>query len=97
MPVKVIGFIELLDQTAFEQYRSHIGQTVAQYKGTIAHRGDVTEIFWNQLACKPFSTYVELHFPSQENAQAWANSPEYQSLVAIRNQAMNLTLFSVAI
>lgn len=97
MSVKVIGLIELKDQAAFEQYRSQVGQTVAQYKGTIAHRGAVTEVFWNELACKPFSAYVELHFPSKEDAHAWANSPEYQSLVAIRQQAMSLTLFSVTL
>ncbi|ANI99236.1 hypothetical protein A8O14_03440 [Polynucleobacter wuianus] len=97
MAIKVIGLIELTNSAAFEQYRSQVGQTVAQYKGSIEHRGVITEVFWNELACKPFSAFVELHFPSKEDARAWAHSPEYQSLVAIRNQAMNLTLFGVAI
>lgn len=97
MPVKVIGLMERIDPAAFEGYRSQVGQTVAQYKGAIAHRGTVTEVFWNALACKPFTAYVELHFPSQEDAHAWAKSPEHQSLVAIRNQAMRLTLFGVTL
>nr|WP_174222097.1 DUF1330 domain-containing protein [Polynucleobacter necessarius] len=70
MIVKVIGLIELVDQAAFEQYRSQVSQTVAQYKGAIAHRGAVTEVFWNELGCKPLRAYVELHFPSQEDAHA---------------------------
>ncbi len=97
MTVKVIGLIELTDQASFEQYRSQVGRTVEQYKGQIAHRGVVTEVFWNELACQPFSAFVELHFPNKEDAHAWASSPEYQSLVAVRNQAMKLTLFGVAI
>ena len=97
MAVKVIGLIELTDQGAFEQYRNHVGETVELYKGTIVHRGVVTEMFWNELSCQPFSAFVELHFPSQEDAHAWAHSSEYQSLVAIRNQAMTLTLFGVEI
>jgi uncharacterized protein (DUF1330 family) len=97
MTVKVIGLIELTDPVAFEQYRSQVAHTVTQYKGSIKHRGTVTEVFWDELACKPFSAFVELQFPSAEDAHAWAHSSEYQSLVTIRNQAMKLTLFGVSI
>jgi uncharacterized protein (DUF1330 family) len=97
MTVKVIGLIELIDQNAFEQYRKQVGQTVELYKGSILHRGSVTEVFWNELNCAKFSSFVELSFSSQEDAHAWAHSPEYQTLVAIRNQAMKLTLFAATI
>ncbi|MFZ4379268.1 MAG: DUF1330 domain-containing protein [Polynucleobacter sp.] len=97
MSVKVIGLMELTDQGAFEQYRSQVSQTVELYRGSIQARGTITELFWNELDCAPFSTFVELHFPSPEDAHAWAHSPEYQALVAIRNKAMKLTLFGVAI
>ena len=97
MTAKVIGLIELTDQNAFEQYRSRVGQTVALYKGNILNRGSVTEIFWNELNCAKFSAFVELTFPSQEDAKAWAHSPEYQSLVTIRSTAMKLTLFAATI
>ena len=97
MMVKVIGLIELEDEGAFEQYRSQVGQTVELYKGSIKNRGSVADIFWNELECAPFSTYVELEFPSATDAQTWVNSPEYQALVSIRSKAMKLTLFSAAI
>jgi uncharacterized protein (DUF1330 family) len=97
MTVKVIGLIELTDQNAFEQYRSRVGQTVELYNGSIQNRGSVTEIFWNELNCARFNAFVELTFPSPEDAKAWAHSPEYQALVTIRNAAMKLTLFAVTI
>ena len=97
MTTKVIGLIELTDQNAFEQYRNQVGQTVELYKGSVQNRGSVTEIFWNELNCARFGAFVELTFPSQEDAKAWAHSPEYQALVAIRNRAMKLTLFAVTI
>jgi uncharacterized protein (DUF1330 family) len=97
MTVKVIGLIELTDQNAFEQYRSKVGQTLELYKGRIENRGSVNEIFWNELNCARFSAFVELTFPSPEDAKTWAHSPEYQSLVPIRNTAMKLTLFAVTI
>ncbi len=95
--VKVIGLMELGDQSAFEQYRSQVGQTVELYKGLIKNRGSVAELFWNELGSAPFNTFVELEFPSTQDAHTWANSPEYQALVPIRSKAMKLTLFSVAI
>jgi uncharacterized protein (DUF1330 family) len=97
MTVKVIGLIELCDQDAFEQYRSKVGHTVELYKGKIESRGKVTKFYWNELPCKAFGAFVELYFPTQADADAWARSPEYQSLLAVRNQAMKLTLFSASV
>ena len=95
--IKVIGLMELTDQNAFEQYRSQVGKTVELYKGAIKNRGEITELFWNELGCSSFSAFVELEFPSAQDTHLWANSPEYQSLVPIRSKAMKLTLFSVSI
>lgn len=95
--VKVIGLMELMDQSAFEQYRSQVSQTVELYKGSIKNRGSVAGLFWNELGIAPFSTFIELEFPEIQDAHAWANSPEYQTLVPIRSKAMKLTLFSIAI
>jgi uncharacterized protein (DUF1330 family) len=97
MMVKVIGLMELTDQQAFEQYRSQVSQTVELYQGSIKNRGSVTELFWNELNCASFSAFVELEFPTAQDAHTWANSPEYQSLVPIRSKAMKLTLVSITI
>jgi uncharacterized protein (DUF1330 family) len=95
MSIKVIGLMELTDQAAFDLYRSQVGQTVALYRGQIKVRGTIGELFWNELGCSPFNTYVELEFPSADDAHAWAHSSEYRALVAIRNKAMKLTLFGI--
>ena len=50
MTVKVIGLIQLQDQTAFDQYRSQVGQTVELHQGKIAARGPLNQIYWNELA-----------------------------------------------
>ncbi len=97
MTVKVIGLIELKDLTEFEKYRSEVGHTIELYKGKIVGRGTTADVFWNELACQKFGSYVELEFPQLIDAQTWAHSPEYQSLIKIRNKAMKVTLFSVAL
>lgn len=95
--IKVIGLMELGDQNAFAEYRSQVGNTVELYKGSIKNRGTVNDLFWNELGSAPFNTFVELEFPTAQDAHAWANSPEYQLLVPVRSKAMKLTLFSVTI
>jgi len=95
MGVHVLGLIELKDPSAFEEYRAQVGATVEQYGGRITQRGVRGDVFWNELECKPFSAYVQLEFPTAIDAQRWAGSSEYLALVPIRNQAMQLTLFSV--
>ncbi|QWD84640.1 DUF1330 domain-containing protein [Polynucleobacter asymbioticus] len=97
MTIKVIGLIQLNNLEAFEEYRSQVGGTVALYQGKITSRGSFNTFLWNELECGSFSAFVELEFPDLEHSQSWANSPEYQSLLPIRNQAMKLTLFSVSV
>jgi uncharacterized protein (DUF1330 family) len=97
MTIKVIGLIQLNDPSAFEEYRSQVGQTVAFYQGAITARGTLNQFLWNELECAPFNAFVELEFPNLECSQSWARSPEYQHLLPIRSKAMRLTLFSVTV
>jgi len=97
MGIKVIGLIQVNDPEAFEEYRSQVGDTVALYQGKIASRGSLNSFLWNELECDSFSAFVELEFPNLAASEAWASSPEYQSLLPVRNKAMKLTLFSVSV
>ncbi len=97
MTIKVIGLIQLNDLEAFEKYRSQVGDTVTLYQGKISSRGSFNHFLWNELECGPFNAFVELEFPDLERSQSWAMSAEYQSLLAIRSEAMKLTLFSIAV
>lgn len=95
MTVKIIGLIHLKDPAAFEIYRSQVGATVETYQGSVVARGAVGKTYWNELPCGEFTAFVELQFPSATDADRWAASPEYQALVPVRAQAMDLTLFRV--
>jgi uncharacterized protein (DUF1330 family) len=95
MPIKIISLIRLKDPLAFDVYRNQVGTTVERYGGQIIARGAVDKIYWNELACPPFEAYVELSFPSAADADRWADSPEYQAIVPVREKAMELVLFRV--
>ena len=93
--MKVIGLIALKDAGAFERYRSQVGQTIACYGGTVVFRGTRNQVFWNELECAEFNAFVEIEFPTPEAAKRWANSAEYGALLAVRSEALSVTLFGV--
>ena len=96
MAIKIIGLIKIINELAFEEYRSQVSQTIELYEGKVLTRGVRSETFWNQLNCDEFDDFVEIEFKSQTAAHNWVNSPEYQALLQVRTKAMKLTLFSVA-
>lgn len=93
--MKVIGLIKILDQEAFETYRSRVGETVARYGGRVEFRGEKKFMPWNELGCQDFDAYVELSFPDRDQAERWAASPEYAALLPVRSTAILLTLFGI--
>jgi len=95
MNVHVIGIFKIQNPKDFDDYRVQVGATIELYKGRIVRRGVCNSPLWNQLNAAPFDTFVELSFPSLEDAKRWANSPEYSALLPVRERAMQLTLFPV--
>ena len=93
--MKVIGLIKVLNQEAFEDYRSQVGQTVTLYRGSIEFRSRRKLMPWKELGIGEFDAFVELSFPSKEDAERWSLSPEYCALMSVRSRAMALTLFGV--
>lgn len=93
--MKMIGLIKLLDDKAFESYRSQVRATLSPYGGVIRGRGNKSLVPWNELACGDFDAWVEIEFGNSDQAQRWINSPEYTALIAIRQKAMRLTLFGL--
>ena len=96
MAYRIIGLIRQLDATAFDEYRGQVGATIAQYGGRILARGGVDHVFWNETPAEAPTLYVDIEFPDRETAQRWANSPEYQALLAVRRQAMELLLIGLS-
>jgi uncharacterized protein (DUF1330 family) len=89
MAAYVIGDIEITDRAAFQEYRNRVGATVEQYGGKFVVRGgrvNPKEGDWQPRLV------VMLEFPSLEQAERWYNSPEYQPLIAIRENAARTQL-----
>ena len=84
MPAYVIADIEITDPAAYEEYRSKVPATIAQYGGKYIVRGgkvDPLEGGWQP------KRMAVLEFPTLEQAQKWYRSAEYAPLIRIRQKA----------
>ena len=84
MPAYVIADIEITDPAAYEEYRSKVPATIAQYGGRYVARGGKTESLEGGWAPKRIAL---LEFASLAQAQKWYGSPEYAPLIKIRQKA----------
>jgi uncharacterized protein (DUF1330 family) len=89
MPAICVGHIHVKNAEAWEAYRSQVGATVAQYGGQLLFRGQRQRVFSGEM---PHENVVALQFESLEAANRWHESPEYQALLPIREQAADVTL-----
>ena len=89
MPAICVGHIRVKNAQAWEQYRSRVGATIAQYGGELLFRGEQERLFSGNM---PHEKVVALRFESLEAANHWHDSAEYQALLPIRNQAADVTL-----
>lgn len=93
----VIGLLKIKDPEAFEIYKAGVPATLPPYQGEVIGRGAFAETFANERDMPEVDAVALLQFPTLDLAKKWAKGPEYQALIPVRNQAIELTLraFSV--
>lgn len=84
MPAYVIADIEITDPAGYEEYRSKVPATIAQYGGKYIARGGKVESLEGGWAPKRVAL---LEFPTLGQAQKWYRSAEYAPLIKIRQKA----------
>lgn len=89
MAAYCVGLIRVKDPLAWEQYRSRVGATIAQYGGEVLFRGAKARVFSGTMA---HERVVTLRFDSLAAANTWHDSPEYQALLPLREQGADVTL-----
>ena len=90
MAAYVIAEIEVTNPEGYEAYRTQVPATLEQYGGTYIVRGGAIEAIEGETADR----MVILQFVDIPAANRWYHSPEYQSIVGLRqaNSTGRLTL-----
>lgn len=89
-----IGTTTIKDAEKFQEYASKTAQTFAAFGGELVTRGKA-EI---TLAGESDHQAVGIvRFPDMESLNNWFQSPEYQALIPLRDNAADMTLVAYSV
>ncbi len=80
-----VSRIKVSDPAKMKEYAQAAGATVGAHGGKLVLRGDFAKTLIGESADNHITAIVE--FPDLATLDVWFNSPEYQSLNALRDSA----------
>jgi uncharacterized protein (DUF1330 family) len=84
--------LEVIDPTAYEEYRRLVPAVIAAHGGRFLVRGGAMSVLEGEVSP---GRRVILEFPDRAALQAFYDSPEYAPLIALRQRAARGTLIAV--
>ena len=87
----LIGHITVKDQEKWTEYRNKVPATLEPWSAKLIFRGNLCSVLSGNH--EHIDTVV-IRFPNLEALNNWYSSPEYQSLIPIRQEAARMDLLS---
>ena len=89
MPAFIVGTIRVTDAGAWQRYVDQVGATFGPHGGRVLLRGALAR----ELSGQPHGDRVVVaEFPDIDALMRWHESPEYQSLIALRDAGAEVVL-----
>lgn len=88
-----IGQIQVKDPDKWRDYCSRVPATLAPWNGQVMMRGSRLTVFHGEHGS---TLAVVLRFPDAASVTAWHDSPAYQALIPLRNEAADVVLVAYA-
>ena len=92
MSAYLIANVNIQNPDLYKNYSSQVMDTVVRYGGKFLVRGGQTDLLEGQWI--PNRTVI-IEFSDIDTLNAWYKSPEYQSIIGIREEAAISNVFSV--
>jgi uncharacterized protein (DUF1330 family) len=92
MAAYIYGDIEVTDPAAYETYRQQVPALIAAHGGRYLVRGGAVEVLEGERRPR---RQVILEFPDMARLKAFYTSPQYQTLIAIRQGASHGSLLAI--
>lgn len=92
-PAYVIGHITVKNPEKWASYRSQVPATLAPWHAELVFRGEKLAVLGGVHA---HSDTVVICFPDAAAVHGWFNSPAYQALIPLRQEAAEVDLISYA-
>ena len=91
MPAYLIGQITIKDQDKWNTYVEGVGKSLTPFNAEIVFRGRRAKVLAGN---HPHEHTVVIKFADQATLQAWYNSPAYQEIIPIRDEAADVVIVS---
>ncbi|MGE5768912.1 MAG: DUF1330 domain-containing protein [Betaproteobacteria bacterium] len=91
MSACVIGHITVKDEEKWAQYRAQVPATLTPWEGELLFRGQLRGILAGRHG---HTDTVVIRFPDAAAVDGWFNSPAYQALIPLREQAAAIDLLA---
>ncbi|GAA0682217.1 hypothetical protein GCM10009104_03800 [Marinobacterium maritimum] len=85
----VIGHVTVKDSRKWQQYRNQVPATLEPWGAELMFRGKIASVLSGK---HEHSDTVVIRFPGIEKVTGWYESPQYQSLIPLREQAADMEL-----
>jgi uncharacterized protein (DUF1330 family) len=92
MPAYIIAEIEITDPDTYDRYRAQTPGVIAQYGGRFIVRGGKAEMLEGD---RPPGRLVAIEFSDATAARRFYESPEYQAIIGLRQQAARSRLILI--
>ena len=89
MPAYLIGQIRVKDQQKWQEYVAGVAESLEPFDAEIVFRGKKSGVFAGQ---HDKDLTVVIRYADQATLQAWFNSDLYQGLIALRDEAADVTI-----
>ena len=87
----IVGHVTVKDAARWAEYCSKVPATIVPWGGRLVLRGKRSSVLSGEHT---HTDVVVIQFPDARSIEAWHGSPEYQALIPIREQAVDLVLVS---
>ena len=89
MPAFFIATSKIKNADKFADYGAKAGKTLAAHGGTLLIKGKAAETLAGQADHQAVGV---IRFADMQALNAWYHSPEYQALIPLRDEAVEMTL-----
>ncbi len=83
----LIATSRIKDPQKYAEYAAKSGPTFAPFNGKLVIKG---KFAGNLVASSANDTVAVISFPDRKSLDAWYNSPAYQAIIPLRDQALDM-------
>ncbi|MGC1403278.1 MAG: DUF1330 domain-containing protein [Thermodesulfobacteriota bacterium] len=88
-PAYLIGHITVKNEEQWAEYRKQVPATLAAFNAEVVFRGKCKLVLSGRHA---YTDTVVIRFPDLAAIEGWHQSPAYQALIPIREEAADMVL-----